>query len=608
MDYLPSVTVEPAHIPIDVPYLSGDGNRVDSFHAYSPNGVSRSRDDRAFTMDNAIVDMAAFLQTKSFFGLFGDTMGEEVEIKKERFKRVSPKGCLVLTATVLPALLKIWKARNLTVKEMTLDEKKLKERLDNTKDHIQHVASAHLRKLEYALQDMSRDPLTPVILSIQALLETLWDAQFASEIQCLYQDIGTCYPMWIENSFVRDLLMKAGWQHSEIETMPKDIRYRYYLSFFRQRPARALRRASSALRVSVRERYSTRHIQGSCHCESLSTMLPSKCEVRNSFHLVSVPSKSSGLELETHQIPLCVSENRVRFVAFSHVRSDGLGSSTSNSLPTCQVDFLQKLSNELLPEVEQPVPFYIDTLCVPLAGQAKRRALRNMRALFGLAEKVMVLDSDLRRTRSGLPQEDLTRMRISVWTKRLWTVQECAVSQAVYFLFKDRRLSLAELLDAYDTGDEFPLLRTQSMKDRRFNMASDSNLEHLFRALAVLSDDMQIAESLAHEANSPEGKAQIQTLREGYDKWKLRRILRIGHLALPQMRYFSEPHESAEFHTVITSVLTEYNLSILEPRGQGKDSEIDSTILFARLKNIQSIKLISDNEATLSPPSIIKYP
>jgi hypothetical protein len=49
----------------------------------------------------------------------------------------------------------------------------------------------------------------------------------------------------------------------------------------------------------------------------------------------------------------------------------------------------------------------------------------------------------------------------------------------------------------------------------------------------LLSDDMQLAESLTHEATTVEEMAHIWSLREGYDKWKLRRILRIGYLALP---------------------------------------------------------------------------
>jgi hypothetical protein len=606
MDYLPSVTIEPAHIPVNVPYLGDDSGQLNSIGSKIPDGGLPSLDDRAFTMDTAVVDMAAFLQMKFFFGLLRDIMGEAAGFRKEEFEKLSTEACLVLTAAPLPTLLKRWKAKRPSGEDMISNERKIERHLRSTKAHIQYVASAHSRKASYALENMSHDPLTPIILSIQTLLETLWDAQFAPEGYCRYQDPKLRNPLWMENAFVHHLLTKAGWQHSEIETMPKDIRYRYYLSFFRQRPARALRRASSALRVIVRERYSTRHVHGNCHCESLSTALPHICGSGSLVHLVSL--SSNILQLQTHRISLLSSENRVQFVAFSHVRSDGLGSSTTNSLPACQVSLLQKLSNELLPEAKHPVPFYIDTLCVPLAGRAKRHALRNMRALFGLADKVLVLDSDLRRTRSGRPQEDLTRMRISVWMKRLWTVQECAVSHDVYFRFKDCHLSLNELLEAYDTGGEFPLLRTQSLKDRHLDTSLDCNLEHLLRALALLSDDMQLAESLMHETTTVEEMAHIWSLREGYDKWKLRRILRIGHLALPQMRYFSEPNESTEFQAVVTTVLAEYNSELLESQRNVSTFEIDAAILLAKLKRIQSIKFLSDEEAMLSPPKVIDHP
>lgn len=601
MDYLPSVTIEPAHVPIKVPYF-GDGSK--QRETFDPQGDDGDTPAAGFTMGTAVADMAAFLQQKYFFDLLGDTLGKYVDYKEEKVGRLAMvllDGVGVLTAAPLPAILKKWKIRKSLGEGYTSDEKKIERRLRNTKAHIQHVSNAYMRNKSYALQNLGREPLTEVILSIQALLETLWDAHFPPEDRGRFQDIKFRYPMWFENNFVDQLLAKAGWQPGEIESMPKDMRYRYYLSFFRQRPARAFRRASSALRITDKERYAARHVQGNCHCESLSTVLPRKSQAADSFHLVTHSNNGQSVQLQTHRIPLLL-EERIRFVAFSHVRSDGLGSSIANSLPACQISLLQDLSNDLLPKSERPVPFYIDTLCVPLDGRAKRIALRNMRALFGLADKVLVLDSDLGRTRSGLPQEDLTRMRISVWMKRLWTVQECAVSKDVYFRFKDRHLSLNELLQSYDTGSEFPLLRTQSFKDRNLDASYDWDFEQLLKALALFSDDMQIAESVAHEATTEGAKAIIRSLRGNYDKWKLRRILRIGHLALPQMRYFSEPHESSEFQAVVTTVMAEYSLEIQRLIARNGTETIDPVALFAKLKRIQAIRFKSDSEGLLCPP------
>jgi len=599
MDYLPLVTVEPAHIPIKVPYLDDGSKQAGTTDIEGNNGENV---EPGFTMGTAVADMSTFLQQKFFFELLRDTLGRYVDYREEKLGK-QPQGAFeLLTAAPLPTILKKWKIRRSLGEGWSTDEEKMERRLRNTRSQIQHVANAHMRNKSYPLQDISQDSLTPVILSIQALLETLWDAQFPPETRCRHKgNDWRCPPMWFENGFVGQLLAKAGWQPGEIETMPKDMRYRYYLSFFRQRPARALRRASSAIRVTDKERYATRHVQGNCHCESLSTVLPRDCQAGDSFHLVTLSHGADRVQLQTHRVPL-LAEERVRFVAFSHVRSDGLGSSTANSLPICQIALLQELSNKLLSEANRPVPFYIDTLCVPLTGRAKRIALRNMRALFGFAEKVLVLDSDLGRTRSGLPQEDLTRMRISVWMKRLWTVQECAVSQDVYFRFKDRQLSLDELLQAYDTGTEFPLLRTQSSKDRNLDATNVWDFNQLLKALALLSDDMQLAESVAHEVVTDEEKASIRFLRGNYDKWKLRRILRIGHLALPRMRYFSEPHESSEFQAVVTTVLAEYSSKTLHSAERRTTDKVDPVGLFAKLKRIQAIRFVSDTEALLCPP------
>lgn len=193
---------------------------------------------------------------------------------------------------------------------------------------------------------------------------------------------------------------------------------------------------------------------------------------------------------------ISISADRPSFVAFSHVRSDGLGSSTTNSLPRCQLLYLQALGNELLPDCPKPAPCYIDTLSVPLTGEAKRRALRNIQDVFRIADKVLVLDSKLRKTRLGRPQENLTRIRGSVWAERLWTVQECAVTLNVSFHFSGENLPLHTLLSSLEADNEYPLLQTQILKDRNLVEFTDKDYDRLAMALALLSDDMQLAESL----------------------------------------------------------------------------------------------------------------
>lgn len=51
-----------------------------------------------------------------------------------------------------------------------------------------------------------------------------------------------------------------------------------------------------------------------------------------------------------------------------------LGNAKSNALPECQIARLQVLANKLFPSKFWPIPFWIDTLCIPLRDAEARAA------------------------------------------------------------------------------------------------------------------------------------------------------------------------------------------------------------------------------------------
>ena len=75
----------------------------------------------------------------------------------------------------------------------------------------------------------------------------------------------------------------------------------------------------------------------------------------------------------------------------------------------------------------ESVPFWIDTLCVPLDRHYRSLAIAGMRQCYKTADKVLVLDSLVAAAPvdSG-PQEILMRLIASIWMTRLWTLQEVA--------------------------------------------------------------------------------------------------------------------------------------------------------------------------------------
>jgi len=78
------------------------------------------------------------------------------------------------------------------------------------------------------------------------------------------------------------------------------------------------------------------------------------------------------------------------FVAISHVQSDGLGNSYSDSLPMCQSSRLQHLANSALPNHSQ-VPFWIYTACIPRTRAGNTIALEKLGYIFRGAKAVLAL-------------------------------------------------------------------------------------------------------------------------------------------------------------------------------------------------------------------------
>lgn len=475
---------------------------------------------------------------------------------------------------------------------------------------ILHQATYHLRthQTNIAIRpyhpqiEISDDSQLEIsFLAIQCLIETVHDLTIPQQALPLPYVVEEPSLFWIENSLVDKLLRDAGWEKTEVDSLPKDIRFRYYLSFIRQEDSRRRqsrrrqrRDSTSTLRKgpSPKQQYYASHSSPSCVCPLLRADLDEweRKHAYPQFNLVNVAGPEDGcyaLKLQEARLSKEGSVN-IPYVAISHVRSDGLGSTLANSLPTCQVKYLQDLCNLLLPEHEKPVPFYIDTLCLPLKGPAKRSALRNMLYVFRNARKVLALDSGISGIEvSPLPQENLTRIRYSSFMQRLFTVAECALSLNVVFNFHQNVfIALNDLYLALDKDGEYPLLSNISYKFRRRNTVSSESFNDLSLALAWLSDDFHvfkvylkkhkaglIAESTRTEFQ-PDSPIDWQTAKSGLQDGALRSLLRLGFLALPSMRFFAEAAEAALLDETANGILLVYGDTVKSAKQEAERCQL----------------------------------
>lgn len=163
---------------------------------------------------------------------------------------------------------------------------------------------------------------------------------------------------------------------------------------------------------------------------------------------------SSVKDNNTAQIEILDSAPGQDYIAVSHVWSHGLGNPHENSLPACQLLRIQGFVNALgknEPEHDPSctAPFWMDTLCIPREPkELRKKAIMRMATVYQKAKHVLVIDKNLCSlgTSDLNALEMLTHISNSVWTTRLWTLQEARLATNLWFQFKDNSISPSNLL------------------------------------------------------------------------------------------------------------------------------------------------------------------
>ncbi|KAI0754562.1 hypothetical protein C8Q80DRAFT_374440 [Daedaleopsis nitida] len=138
------------------------------------------------------------------------------------------------------------------------------------------------------------------------------------------------------------------------------------------------------------------------------------------------------------------------YIAISHVWADGLGSTTEDGLPTCQIARIAAYARELVPGGA----FWVDSLCVPTKRELRKRAIRLMAQTYERAAKVVVFDAGVRTfCSSATPLRDVfLRLTTCSWMQRVWTLQEALLARELQFEFSDGLVPIATLHDAHSAA------------------------------------------------------------------------------------------------------------------------------------------------------------
>lgn len=278
------------------------------------------------------------------------------------------------------------------------------------------------------------------------------------------------------NNHFHSRLLENGWCPYDVQYL-KDITMdgTYYLGSFY--PARAMRvhegcdiHHCEADIYRDSSGYKNRHTEDieDCNCAFYG---PSTSDLLGSFgcdggyplitvHKNGFKSKDGPPDVEVIQFS---QQKPVEYIALSYVWADGLGNPTGNTLPSCQLLEIQRVVNsayysDTSIENPEPVPFWVDTLCVPVVDNNidyRKLAIQRMRSTYQNAKKVLVLDKEvLAGSKIASPRERIARIVLSTWMRRLWTFQEGFLAQELIFQFQDGSCSLEDIYRAEETRQQ----------------------------------------------------------------------------------------------------------------------------------------------------------
>lgn len=212
-------------------------------------------------------------------------------------------------------------------------------------------------------------------------------------------------------------------------------------------------------------KYKTQHVSLDCSCHDI-VIDPSALHAVYESGDIPLLRITEGETLADLSVELLTSSDEPKYTALSHVWADGLGNPTNNALPRCQLSLVNEYNRNLceIADSQKLEPrcklLWIDTLCCPTGPkEAKNAALAQMKRIYELACRVLVLDTSVRLypTRDSDLSEAGIRIALSGWIRRLWTLQEGvlpASKQELWFQFRDGpvnlRLLVTRLVQAFN--------------------------------------------------------------------------------------------------------------------------------------------------------------
>jgi hypothetical protein len=393
--------------------------------------------------------LASMLQSWLYFGLLEATIGKWVDVTY--LVRPDESGVPLLYSRNLPFALYAWLGR---LKDLPADERQAD--LDRAYDNLMKAGMCIQKLLLWSDQSSARSTwskqnfpgynelilmITPAIIRMTDVIGTTRDRIVADTDVRVIGFAGL--PDARERRNAR--LIHRGWCRFLInycQNSMNDSVLDWLDGTGRTSPSEGhdtcVSRECARNNIDTRT-YKMSHCTPTCECEIIRPDLQDVLRTidDNRIPTITLHSDQGGFRIEVSRTQPGLSE---RYVAFSHVWIDGLGSITEHGIYECQARRLAALAEQAS---GVGVPWWIDSLCVPDSKLHRQKSIRQLRNVYTNATKVLVIDKTISQCRSGSTAEDLLWAVVSSpWMQRLWTYQESFLATNIVVQFSDSLLEL----------------------------------------------------------------------------------------------------------------------------------------------------------------------
>lgn len=486
-------------------------------------------------------------------------------------------------------------------------------------------------------------PLSSVMFSIRILIATIHI--FVNSVWPRFDDLLSDFCPSLSAILSLDdrrmkKLVEVGWCPHQVQTFWKEsscVTAMYLLSLPRSHDSKerhwsCMESPICVANVSSTSQSQLLHIRKDCDCIPVDSSEEEVVRIirQGQVPLVRIRRTECCKLLRISIVPRTTSS---RYVAVSHIWSDGLGNPEKNSLSQCvlthllhRLDTMPRSFNpsqfevfgrridwprqSFLSSVSDAYPlFWMDALCVPVADmykEVRQLAINQMASIYAGAEQVLILDAELQNYQAGSASavETLGAIVNSNWMTRAWTLQEGSLGRECVFQFADIAL---DPINSWSLGGP---RNVRSKHTDIFPSKEDVLYDWLYKSLYNIMWD-KTRQNWKHSLQKEGNFRHLQTgkhlrAQEARQYTGLKRVMVQEHKAThkPLETYFETLDSEEARCKQLVSVWNE-----LIHRSTSKPEDLHTIIanlLDFHVKNLQQIQTLSESMGTVMSLEQIK--